>query len=548
MKIRNKFYFFLFVALFLLGFVPADKDIYLEIAKNLEIFGKVYKEISINYVDKINPESFMRTGIKAMLGELDPYTVFLDESMQKDFDLINNGKYSGIGASVGIRNGKITIIDIIYDSPAQREGLRIGDVILEINSKEINKDNFDKMTNEITGNPGKNVKLLIEREGLDDPQIFNLRLEQIEIKNISYFGFFPEGSNNAYIKLSGFSRGAGEEIKQAIIDLRKIRKINSIILDLRNNPGGLLEEAIDVSEKFISKGKLIVSISGRDSSKKLDYFSQEKPLASDVVLAILVNENTASAAEIVAGAVQDHDCGIIIGKNTFGKGLVQTIVPITNKTSLKITTAKYFTPSGRCIQKINYSTDNKPIESYKDNRQLKYFTENNRNVYANGGITPDTILENNDESELIIDLKSKNLIGQFANYYINTEDSIDFRNLNEKILFEGFTKFLDIKNYKFNSGANVEAKKLLSKFKSNKVDLALINQFNNIVSALDKNEALQIQKEQDEILSLIRIELYNRIANRTDRYKLLLREDTLLKSAINMLSNHNKYEEFLKNN
>lgn len=548
MKIINKFYFFLFVALFLLGFVPADKDIYLEIAKNLEIFGKVYKEISINYVDKINPESFMRTGIKAMLGELDPYTVFLDESMQKDFDLINNGKYSGIGASVGIRNGKIAIIDIIIDSPAQREGLRIGDVILEINSKEINKDNFDKMTNEITGNPGKNVKLLIKREGLDDRQIFNLRLEQIEIKNISYFGFFPEGSNNAYIKLTGFSRGAGDEIKQAIIDLRKIRKINSIILDLRNNPGGLLEEAIDVSEKFISKGKLIVSISGRDSSKKLDYFSQEKPLASDVVLAILVNENTASAAEIVAGAVQDHDCGIIIGKNTFGKGLVQTIVPITNKTSLKITTAKYFTPSGRCIQKINYAADNKPIDSDKNNQQLNYLTENNRNVYANGGITPDIILENNDESELITDLKSKNLIGQFANYYINTKDSVDFRNLNEKILFKDFTNFLYIKNYKFNSSTNIEAKNLLSKFESNKIDLALINQFTNIVSALDKREALQIQKEQNEIVSLIKTELYNRIPNRIERYKLLLSDDPLLKSAISILDNHKKYEEFLKKN
>ena len=336
----------------MLGFVRADRDIYLDIAKSIEVFGKVYREISLNYVDRVLPNKFMQSGIEGMLSILDPYSVFIDETMQKDFDIITNGRYGGIGASVGVRNGEVTILEIMDDYPAKRQGLKVGDIIKEVNQIPITKENFNELGNYLSGVPGKEITLFIRREGIEDSIKFNMVLEEITIKNIDYYGFYPTESNNIYIKLSNFSRGAGQEIKNAILELNKIRKINSAILDLRDNPGGLLDEAIDVAEKFLERDKLIVSVIGRDTTRIAKYFAKEEPILRDAKLFVLVNNNTASASEIVAGAIQDHDRGLIIGENTFGKGLVQTIIPISAKSSLKLTTARYFTPSGRCIQKI----------------------------------------------------------------------------------------------------------------------------------------------------------------------------------------------------
>jgi len=548
MKKRNRLNLY-FVLLFLLsGFIPADKDIYLEISKSIEIFGKVYKEITLNYVDKINAEEIMTSGIKGMLDGLDPYTVFLDESMQKDFDVLTNGKYGGIGTSVGIRNDKVTIIDILDDSPADRQGIKIGDVILEVNDKKIQKSNFEKMTSEIAGEPGKVVKILIHRDGNDDPITFLLQLEVIEIKNITYYGFYPEESSNVYIKLSNFSKGAGQEVKQALIELNKLKKIKSVILDLRNNPGGLLDQAIDVSEKFLNKGKLIVSVAGRDSSQKTNYYSQEEPLIQDELLCVLVNENSASAAEIVAGAIQDHDRGIIIGKNTFGKGLVQTLVPISNKTSLKITTARYFTPSGRCIQKIDYSNHQEISEQSLASRSSKYFTDNNRKVFSYGGITPDTIVENFSNSEVVNDIKVKGLFFQFANFYSNKNENIDYRKVNDEKLFTDFKEYLNSKDYYFISDLRNSTIKLSRQFKGNNAESEISKQFDLILNKLEMNDMKNVDENKKDIIFCIKDELFNRIISKSLRFKYLLQQDAQLKATLSLINEKQKIDLLLRNN
>jgi carboxyl-terminal processing protease len=312
----NKIYKKLTILLIIIssfGFIQGDSDIYFQMSKGIDIFGRVYKEIALNYVDEIKPQGFMLEGIKGMLSTLDPYTVYIDENHQKDIDLITRGKYGGIGATVGIYNDKITIVDLIEGYSAQRQGIRIGDVIKKVDSVKITRENYDELGNYLKREPGTEISITIEREGNKGDIIFNLVSEEIEIKNLTYYGFIPQESNNAYLKLSGFSRTAGDEIRKAIQELRIEKPIETIILDLRGNPGGLLDAAVDVSEKFLTKDDLIVSIIGRNKSDKQVFNAKEEPIARDARLAVLVDHGSASASEIVAGAIQDHDRGIILG-------------------------------------------------------------------------------------------------------------------------------------------------------------------------------------------------------------------------------------------
>ncbi|MFA4924104.1 MAG: S41 family peptidase, partial [Ignavibacteriaceae bacterium] len=399
------------------GFVFVKKDVYFEIAKNIDIFTRVYKEISFNYVDEINPEKFLRAGIKGMLSTLDPYTNFIDEKKQDDFEILTNGKYGGIGVSIGVKDNQITIFELMEGYAAQRQGLRVGDIILEVNDKKVSTDKFDEISSMVKGEPGTFLALKVFRETEKDTLKFNLIREQIVVKNLIYYGFYPEESNTAYFKLNSFGRSSGDELKKAILELAKQKEIHSVVLDLRGNPGGLLDVAVDVVNKFLPKGKLVVTTKGRDTSSLRSYYSQQEPLLPDVELLLLINEGSASASEIVAGAIQDHDRGIIVGTRSFGKGLVQTITPLSYNTSLKITSAKYFTPSGRCIQKIDYGKKNDVIAEYDTLIASPFATDHKRPVFSSGGITPDSIVQDEKISGFVQDVLAKGLLFKFANIY-----------------------------------------------------------------------------------------------------------------------------------
>lgn len=529
----------------LTGFFAAKSDIYFEIAKNLEILGKVYKEISFNYVDDINTQEFMRAGIKGMLSTLDPYTVFVDESRQQDIDLMTHGKYGGIGVSIGIRGDNVTIVEIIGGYSAQRQGIRVGDIIIEAGGKEISPKNVDEVSSLVKGEPGTYVDLKIIRQGLKDTISFSILREEITLKNITYAGFFPEQSSNVYIKLSNFNRTAGEELRTHLKMLAEEKTIKSIILDLRGNPGGLLDAAVDVCEKFLAKDELVVSTKGRENSSLKKYYSRQQPIVSNEKLVVLINGSSASASEIVAGAIQDHDRGIILGTQSFGKGLVQTIIPLTNNTSLKITTAKYYTPTGRSIQKIDYSKDNPIIENADSILVDLYQTDNKRAVFSAGGITPDTTVEFNRISELTQQLLAQGIIFSFADEYFYENSNIKYDDIAESVLLDRFRSFLLSRNFEYSSSLQNKLDQIIIEIEKSEESASVIESFKNLQTKLNFSVDKELEKNRAEILAEVKAELASRYIGNEKSLEERLISDNQIKAALDVLSNDEIYNKIL---
>ncbi len=544
---KNKFIAILLTALLFSGFVTRDNDIYYEINKSIDIFGRVYKEAALNYVDPLNPQEFMLAGIEGMLNSLDPYSNFIDANQQKDIDIITKGKYGGIGATVGIRNNNVTVVDLIEGYSAQRQGMRIGDIITKINNRQISKDNFELLSEFLKGEPGTTVNVTIKREGVDGEIGFNLLREEIEIKNLSYYGFIQEDGNIVYLKLSGFTRSAGDEIKKALLELKSKKEIGQIILDLRGNPGGLLDAAIDVSEKFLKKGQLIVSVRGRDTLNNKNYFSSEEPIIQNNEIVVLIDGGTASAAEIVAGALQDHDRAVIIGANSFGKGLVQTIIPLSYNTSLKLTTARYYTPSGRLIQKADYSDKNKVYTTRTAANQTEYETDNKRLVFSAGGIMPDSLVKNESGSGLVERLLAEGIFFRFATYFFNNNSKMKLDSFSEEQMMKKFANYLMMQNFDFVS----KAEKLIDQLKvamvEENLDQQFLDQLEKAKKEIGANHSNEIQKYKDEIITRIREELAARIDGREGRIRESLKYDSQFSTAIGVLKNKKIYNKFLKN-
>lgn len=533
------------VLIFFCGFFPGKDDIYFEVSRNIDLFGRVYKEISFNYVDEINPEKFMQAGISGMLKTLDPYTIFIDEKRKDEIDLMMNGKYGGIGISIGVRGDNVTIVEILNGYSAQKQGLRIGDIIIEAGGKPISSKNVDEVSALVKGEPGTMVKLRILRNENKDTLEFNIVREEIVIKNISYFGFYPENSNNAYIKLSNFSRSASDELKKALKELKAQREIKSIIIDLRGNPGGLLDVAVDICDKFLKKDLLIVTTRGRDASSEKKYFSTQGPMFGNEKLVVLVNESSASASEIFAGAIQDHDRGIILGTKTFGKGLVQTIVPLTFNTSLKITTAKYFTPSGRSIQKIDYSKRNNVFNEPDSAISDSFLTDNSRVVYSGGGITPDTIVNLDSDGAIVKDLLAKGLLFQFADHFYYANQTADFKSLNNEKLFNEFKNYLAEQKYTYHTESEHIVEKLIQDIEKKKLSESLSSDLKKIKNQFKNLAMNELAYYKNEIISEIREELASRYLGSEGRIKESLNNDKQFNSALELLA-ASTYEELLK--
>jgi carboxyl-terminal processing protease len=529
----------------LTGFFTSRSDIYFEIAKNIELLGKVYKEISFNYVDNINPQEFMRAGIKGMLATLDPYTIFVDESKQQDIDLMTNGKYGGIGVSIGVRGDNVTIVEIIGGYSAQKQGIRVGDIIIEAGGVSITPKNIDEVSSLVKGEPGTYVDLKIIRQDSEDTLLFSIIREEIILKNITYAEFFPANSNNVYIKLSNFSRTAGEELRSALKSLSLEKNIESIILDLRGNPGGLLDVAVDVCEKFLMKDQIVVSTRGREEESLKKYYSREQPIAGSEKLVVLINGSSASASEIVAGAIQDHDRGIILGTQSFGKGLVQTIIPLTNNTSLKITTAKYYTPSGRSIQKIDYSKDNPIIENADSLLADIYQTDNQRNVYSAGGITPDSTVDLEKLSELTQQLLARGHIFSFADKYYYENSSADFKSIDEVMLFDEFSNFLSENNYQYSSSAKKKLNEVIADLDESISDSRLKEFVRDLETYIDKSSENEIQNRKAEILVELRAELASRYVDNDKSLEERLKNDRQIQVAVKLINNESAYNKLL---
>lgn len=523
------------------------KDIYFDVAKNIDIFTRVFKEIAFNYVDDISPEEFLRAGIRGMLSTLDPYTVFVDEKRKDDVDLLTTGKYGGVGISIGIRDEHVTIVELLSGYAAQKQGIIIGDVILKVDSVLISPAVFEEISSHVKGKPGTFVSITILRNSRDT-LIFNLLREEIIVKNVEYAGFYPESSKNAYVRLSGFGRTSGEELKKAITELRKKREIETLVLDLRGNPGGLLDAAVDIAGKFLDKNLLVVSTKGRDTTNVKQYFNTQEPLLKDIKIALLVDGSSASASEIVAGAVQDHDRGIILGTATFGKGLVQTITPLSYNTSLKITTSKYYTPSGRCIQKIDYSGKNPVFKSVEENKKAEFLTDNKRIVFSSGGITPDSIMDFTEKSEILLELYAKGLIFQFANEFYEKNNKTDFSKITDEVLFNEFSAFLHKQNFELKG----EAFRIISNLEDEIATLngknALKKEISVIRDELTRLYSEELGKQKSGLLREIKNELAKRYFSPDKSFEMALGNDILINKALEFLRNSETYNKLLKSN
>lgn len=536
-------------ALLLLGSTILNKgDIYYEISKNLEIFSKVYKEITFNYVDEINTSEFIKAGIRGMLEKLDPYTVYFDESGKSDVDMLTNGKYGGIGVTIGVLNNKVKITEIMDGYPAQRQGLRIGDIILEVDGFKVSVENYDEVSPRVKGEPGTQLELKILRNSYGDTLTFKLIREEIQLKSLFYYGFYPPNSNNVYLKLNNFNKTAAAEIQNAIKKLRAEKEIKSILIDLRGNPGGLLESAIEVSDKFLDKNLLIVSTRGKEKSSERKYFSNEEPIFKNEKVIVLINENSASASEIVAGAIQDHDRGIILGTQSFGKGLVQTITPITNEVSLKITTAKYYTPSGRCIQKVDYSKNNKVVKGLDLNSTTDFFTDNNRRVFSAGGISPDTLVESSLKNNLIEELLAQGLIFEFVDKYSTENNLLNFEKDNDMNIFTKFLEFVSNKPEKIKIESAKKINELITQMKKDELDESYIKDLININKKIENYTTNLLEKNKSIILSLLKIELVRRYYGSKKSLEESLKSDNQVSVALKLCTNENIYYQILSKN
>ncbi|CAN5613842.1 hypothetical protein BH10BAC4_BH10BAC4_10400 [soil metagenome] len=374
---------------------PADR--YFEIAKNLDIFATLFKEVNALYVDDVNPNKLVRTGIDAMLNSLDPYTNYIPEDEVEDFRTMNTGQYGGIGA-VTREIGKRTLVTMMYEGfPAFKGGLKIGDQVIKMDEVELAKISTEEANHLMRGQVGTAVSLTVLRYGVKDPIKLEFKREKIKISNVPYFGMIS--SNIGYVQLSDFTSDAGKEVKNAVMALKE-KGAKSIILDLRDNPGGLLFEAVNICNIFLPKGKQVVSTKGKIPENNINYETLNTPVDLEIPVAVLINRGSASASEIVAGTLQDYDRAIIIGEKSYGKGLVQLSRPLSYNAQIKITTAKYYTPTGRCIQVLDYThrRDDGSVGSIPDSVKKEFKTTRGRTVYDGGGIDPDILIATPDPS------------------------------------------------------------------------------------------------------------------------------------------------------
>lgn len=533
------------VILLFSGFFPGEDDVYFQISKNIDLFGKVYKEISLNYVDNIDPEQFMRAGIEGMLNTLDPYTIFIDGDKKDEIDLITSGKYGGVGISIGVRGSSVTVVEVLDGYSAQRQGIRIGDEIIAADSVRITPENIDDVSQLVKGEPGTSVNLTIVRNEERDTINFNLIREEVIVKNLTYYGFMPENSNNVYLKLSSFSRSAASEILDALKELKAKKEIKSIVLDLRGNPGGLLDVAADICDKFLPKGDLIVTTKGRDDTNVNHYYAEQEPFVGNAKLVVLINQGSASASEIVAGAMQDHDRGVIVGTKSYGKGLVQTITPLNYNASLKITTAKYYTPSGRCIQKINYAEHNKVITNADSILNSKYLTDNKRPVYGAGGITPDSTVEYKIEGDVTQNLLAQGMFFKFADHYYYNHPDETFSSIKDDKIFSDFDKYLKEEKFDYSSDAEKAVNKLIADAESKKLDAAISSELQKLKQQFNQIDGSEFKIYKVEIIRELKAELASRYLGSEGRIEEALDNDPQFQAAISILSNDKNYNRLL---
>ena len=486
-----------------------DDSTYLRLAKAIETFNAVFREVNTRYVDDVNPTELVDVGVSAMLGYLDPYSEYYIEDETDEIETVTTGSYVGFGITVSNPDSLLTITDLRESGPARKAGIRIGDHLLAIDSVRTDTMQSENLRPYTRGKPGSQARLKILREGRPDTLTFTLARLELDLESIGYSDVLPSGIG--YISLERFSKKTGAELRQCIASLRSRSNMTGLVLDLRGNPGGLLEAAIDVVETFVPTGSPIVSTKGRFDESSIEYRSDAVPIEPTLPLVVLINEFSASASEIVAGALQDLDRAVIVGIRSFGKGLVQSIVPLSDNAILKLTTARYYTPSGRCIQRRNYRTSKDDVDT------TAYRTFAGRRVSGTHGIDPDLVVSDSIFSPLVNELMSSNLIQRFATRTAAGMSDLPAGFAADARMFDSFLRFVDQqparKRSKLLSGL-ADAEELAQKYRLPKTSIVALE---GARRSVERDQIQSIRRQQNDILRLIDMEIRTRFGTSRDR-------------------------------
>jgi carboxyl-terminal processing protease len=518
-----------------------------EISKSLDIYANVLRELNLNYVDEISPGELNQIAIDAMLTALDPYTVFVPESQIEDFQLMTTGEYGGIGSLIQKIGDYVYISEPYEGFPAQEAGLKAGDRILEINGLDAKTKSSPEISELLKGQPGTALKLRIDREGLQSPIDFELVRKRIRIDNIPYHTVYEGGIG--YLRLSGFTQKAATEVKKVMETMHQENDtLNGLIIDLRGNGGGLLNEAVDITNLFIDKGELVVTTKGKSTDRTVVHRTRNLSTEAKLPVVVLVNEASASASEIVAGALQDYDRAVIIGQRTFGKGLVQNVLPLTYNTQMKVTVAQYFIPSGRGIQAIDYKHKNGNGTKIPDSLLSSFRTRNGRLVYDGGGILPDIQVEPREFGLLSSQLFGQNIIFLYANKYAR-ENAAPTSAENFVItddIYEDFVQFVHQHQFVYQTESE-EAIQLLRETAEDEAYLhAISDQLNQLEEQLKTYKANDLYKYRAEVEDLLRVEIVTRYFYQKGKIIASLVNDKELKEAKAVLNDQNRYLKLLK--
>ncbi|MFN8283058.1 MAG: S41 family peptidase [Chitinophagales bacterium] len=536
--------FTIFCLCLILHTQASDKDRYFEIAKNMEVFTQLYKELNTYYVDDVDPNKLMTDGINKMLDGLDPFTNYITGADLDEYQLQTTGKYGGIGARISKIGDLVYITDPYEGFPAQKAGLEAGDAILEIDGKVATKYNSDEVSQLLKGEPGTKITLKVRKAISNQEKVISFNREEIKISNVPYYGMV--NNSVGYIKLDMFADDAALEVQNGLKELKKNPNLKSVILDLRGNGGGLLNEAINICNTFVDKGTNIVNTKGKIAEANMNYTTTGKAIDTDIPLAILTDGGSASASEIVSGSMQDLDRGIIIGQNTYGKGLVQITKPVAYKSKLKVTVSKYYIPSGRCIQRIDYThrgTDG-VAKALADSLRQTFKTKNGRIVKDGAGIEPDIKTEDEKVAPITIALFTKNHIFDFANKYKyehkDLRDGAKFSLTDEE--YNAFVEFVKGKEYDYTTATENDLNELKKSTKEDELSDEVTKAITDLESKIKHDKSKDIIKYKAEIKRLLDQEIVSRYLFEKGRIANSLKDDKDVLKAVEVLSDAVKYK------
>lgn len=523
-----------------------SKD-YFEVSKNLDIFNTLYRELNIYYVDETKPGQLMKTGIEAMLASLDPYTNYYTENDIEDYRYMTTGEYGGIGALIQDVNKKITVTEPYEGFAAYKAGLRAGDEVIEVNGVNVTNRKTEDITTMLKGQAGTPIKLKIIHLGQTTPVEVNMMREEIKVKAVPYYGML--NTETGYIKLSSFTDNCSGEVKDALLKLKE-KNCKSLVLDLRGNPGGLLHEAVNIVNFFIEKGNEVVFTKGKVKDWDKHYLSVNNPVDTQIPLVVLVDQNSASASEIVAGALQDMDRAVILGQRSYGKGLVQQTRDLTYNTKLKVTVAKYYIPSGRCIQALDYTHKDEEghVEKVPDSLITAFKTKNGRIVYDGAGILPDTKTDPIKYSNILITLLNKNHIFNYVNSYLLSHPGFSPKAETFSLSdaeYNEFVTYMKDKDYAYKTQSDYALEDLKDDASREKYFESIKTEYDALVRKMESNKKDDLMRFKPEIKQFIEEEIMSRFAFQKGRIETAIKYDSDITEAKKLLSDGSKIKSIL---